>query len=86
MRKRGDTVAISLFLCYIQSMSITQTVDVPANRRLVIDVPCEIPAGPVILTFTPCGENKGEFDDFLSLSNSTLSFWDNEDDEIWNDV
>jgi hypothetical protein len=22
----------------------------------------------------------------LSLSNSTLDFWDNEDDEIWNDV
>ena len=70
----------------IRFMSIIQTVDVPANRRLVIDVPREIPAGSVILTFTPCGENKSEFDDFISLSNSTLGFWDNEDDEIWNDV
>ena len=34
-------------------MSITQTVEVPYNRRLIIDVPVEIPAGPVILTFTP---------------------------------
>jgi len=34
-------------------MSITQTVEVPASRRLTIDVPREIPVGPVILTFTP---------------------------------
>jgi hypothetical protein len=34
-------------------MSITQTVEIPANHRLTIDVPPEVPAGPVILTFTP---------------------------------
>ena len=34
-------------------MSITQTVEIPASHRLVIDVPREIPAGQVILTFTP---------------------------------
>jgi hypothetical protein len=34
-------------------MSITQTVVVPANHRLIVDVPREIPAGRVILTFTP---------------------------------
>jgi len=34
-------------------MSITQTVEIPDNHRLVIDVPREVPAGPVILTFTP---------------------------------
>jgi hypothetical protein len=34
-------------------MSITQTVDVPASHRLTIDVPREVPTGPVILTFTP---------------------------------
>jgi len=59
-------------------MSVTQTVEVPANHRLTIDVPPEIPAGQVILTFTPkatpkSGERggfgcaKGEFwmaDDF----------------------
>jgi len=67
-------------------MSITQKVDIPANRRLIINVPREIPSGPAILTFTPCGKNKSEFDDLLSLSSSTLDFWDNEDDEIWNDV
>jgi len=34
-------------------MSVTQTVEIPANRRLTIDVPREVPTGPVILTFTP---------------------------------
>jgi len=34
-------------------MSITQTVEIPINHRLTIDVPHEVPAGPVILTFTP---------------------------------
>jgi len=34
-------------------MTITQTVDIPANRRLIIDVPREVPTGSVILTFTP---------------------------------
>jgi hypothetical protein len=34
-------------------MSITQTVEVPASHRLTIDVPREVPAGKVILTFTP---------------------------------
>ena len=45
-------------------MSITQTVEVPASHRLVIDVPREIPEGQVILTSTPKaavqgGERKG---------------------------
>jgi hypothetical protein len=34
-------------------MSITQTVEIPASRRLIIDVPPEVPTGQVILTFTP---------------------------------
>jgi len=32
-------------------MTITQTIDIPADRR--ITVPREVPTGPVILTFTP---------------------------------
>ena len=39
-------------------MSITQTVDIPDSRRLTIDVPFEIPTGPVILTFTPAKSNQ----------------------------
>jgi len=35
----------SSFSCYIFLMSITQTVKIPANHKLTIDVPSEIPAG-----------------------------------------
>jgi hypothetical protein len=41
-------------------MSITQTVEVPADHRLTIDVPREVPAGPVVLSFTPAGIEKKE--------------------------
>ena len=34
-------------------MTIEQTVEIPANHRLVIDVPAEVPAGRVVITFTP---------------------------------
>jgi len=34
-------------------MSYTQTVEIPANRKLTIKVPHEIPTGKVFLTFTP---------------------------------
>ena len=34
-------------------MTITQTVEIPANRRLNIKVPKEVPVGETILTFTP---------------------------------
>jgi len=36
-------------------MSVTQTVEIPVNRRLTIDVPREVPAGKTILTFKPVG-------------------------------
>ena len=34
-------------------MTITQTVDIPDNRKLTIEVPKEVPAGRTVLTFTP---------------------------------
>jgi hypothetical protein len=43
-------------------MTVTQTVDIPADRR--ITVPAEVPTGKVILTFTPMAEtNRFEFVD-----------------------
>jgi hypothetical protein len=36
-------------------MSVTQTVEIPASHRLVIDVPREVPEGRAVLTFTPAG-------------------------------
>jgi len=32
-------------------MTITQTIDIPADRR--ITVPCEVPTGATIIAFTP---------------------------------
>jgi hypothetical protein len=32
---------------------IEQTVEIPVDHRLTIDVPREVPAGPVLITFTP---------------------------------
>jgi len=40
-------------MCYTFPMKTTQTVVIPASHRLTINVPPEVPAGPVILTFTP---------------------------------
>jgi len=37
-------------------MTITQTVEIPASHRLTIDVPREVPAGPVILAFKPAAK------------------------------
>jgi hypothetical protein len=34
-------------------MTVTQTVDIPADHRLIIDVPREVPAGRAVLSFTP---------------------------------
>ena len=39
-------------------MTVTQTVDVPVSHRLTIDVPREVPAGRVIITFTPEPDQK----------------------------
>ena len=37
-------------------MTITQTVEIPENRRLIIDVPREVPTGRTVLAFTPASE------------------------------
>ena len=34
-------------------MTITQTIDIPADRRLTIEVPRELPAGRTIIAYTP---------------------------------
>ena len=40
-------------------MIIEQTVEIPANHRLVIDVPREVPTGPAILAFRSAVETDG---------------------------
>jgi len=39
-------------------MAITQTVEIPPDRRITLEVPREVPAGSVVLTFTPAGAAK----------------------------
>jgi hypothetical protein len=34
-------------------MTITQTVDIPTDRKLLIDVPREVPTGRALLVFKP---------------------------------
>ena len=41
-------------------MSITQTVTIPADRRLIVEVPNEIPTESVIITFTPASVKTSE--------------------------
>jgi len=41
-------------------MTIEQTVTIPADHRLVIDVPREVPAGRVTLSFTPVVEQNSD--------------------------
>ena len=38
---------------YIYDMTITQTVDIPADHRLTIDVPHDVPTGRAVLSLTP---------------------------------
>ena len=38
-------------------MTIEQTVEIPANHRLVIDVPAEVPVGKVTITFAPVSKD-----------------------------
>ena len=45
-----------LLSCYILLMTVTQTIDIPVDRRVTI--PPEIPMGKVILTFTPASAIK----------------------------
>jgi hypothetical protein len=40
-------------------MTVTQTVDIPADRRIMLEVPREVPPGKTILAFTPVSDRKG---------------------------
>jgi len=77
----------SLFICYIYNMTITQTVDIPADRRLVIDVPREVTTDKAYIiiqfpvpieaqpkaTSTKIGMTRNELDEFLEKSNTPIS-------------
>ena len=39
-------------------MTITQTIEIPADHMLVIEVPREVPAGLAVVTFAPVEEKE----------------------------
>ena len=41
-------------------MTITQTIEVPASRRITLEVPREIPVGTTILAFTPASTKEAD--------------------------
>jgi hypothetical protein len=41
---------------YNRFLTVTQTLEIPADWRLILKIPPEIPNGKVILTFTPVSE------------------------------
>jgi hypothetical protein len=43
-------------------MTITQTVDIPADHRIILEVPREVPPGKTILAFTPVPNRGGNTD------------------------
>jgi len=43
---------------YTYPMAITQTVEIPPDRWITLEVPREVPTGSVVLTFTPAGAAK----------------------------
>jgi hypothetical protein len=53
-------------------IAIQQTIEIPANHRLTIDVPREVPAGRTILTYTPATAVKGADSDAEYLRRKAL--------------
>jgi hypothetical protein len=41
-------------------MNVTKTVEIPADHRLTIDVPAEVPAGRAVITFTPATDQRSD--------------------------
>ena len=61
-----------LFSCYSKAMNITQTIEIPANRRvhLDIEIPPEIPIGKAKISITPLVEPTETPISFLSFRGS----------------
>ena len=41
-------------------MTITQTVEIPASRKITLEVPPQVPIGRAVLTFTPTADREDE--------------------------
>jgi hypothetical protein len=63
-------------------MTITQTVDIPADRRIILEVPREVPPGKTVLAFFPAhnpdtarlpGDNARTVEEALQMASEKLS-------------
>ena len=57
-------------------MNVTQTVDIPADRWITVEVPPQIPAGRVVLTFSPAVELAAEedsVDEFVAVADEIIA-------------
>jgi len=60
-------------------MTITQTVEIPSNRRISLEVPREVPTGAVILSFTPANATE-------SITEKLNSYYENHDSSLADDI
>jgi hypothetical protein len=77
----GSAISIDFccFSCDDCFMTITQTIDVPSSRLITLEVPREIPAGPVILSFTPAKATE-------SITEKLNSYYNNNDSHLPSDI
>jgi len=59
-------------------MTITQTIEIPADRRITIDVPREVPTGKTIIAFTPTAKTEAITDQLNSYYNNHSSRLDDD--------
>jgi hypothetical protein len=72
VRSVHGVLIMVLFHAIFFLMSITQTIEIPANRRLhlELEVPVEIPIGKAQISVTPLAETPGTHISLLSLRGS----------------
>jgi hypothetical protein len=60
-------------------MIITQTIEIPADRRITLEVPREVPVGRTIIAFTPITEN-------VSITEKLNSYYKNHNYRLDDDL
>jgi len=60
-------------------MTITQTIDIPADRRITLEVPLEVPMGRTVIAFTPMVETE-------SITDKLNSYYKNHSSRLDDDL
>jgi hypothetical protein len=60
-------------------MTITQTVEIPADRHITLEVPQGIPTGAVILSFTPAKTTE-------SITEKLNNYYEKHDSHLTDDI